>query len=185
VLTRLHARYSKDGVSEDLVFKSASAIAGGREWRGAGGTLEEGSVAAPSNNFQARYAIRHEWTGPIACANPVRGRWGGPPSGSQQIAKGPVAARDLAFVPRGKTRLGMIVRQDIPEIGIKAGEAEAAPPAAPVADAGAVAPPPAATPPSQPVKKEKNGCAVGGQAAGGWLALLVACLALTIRRRRT
>jgi len=187
VLTRLHARYSKDGISEDLIFKSASAIAGGRESRGAGGTLEEGSVPASTNNFQARYAIRHEWTGPIACANPVRGRWGGPPSGSQQIAKGPVAARDLAFVPRGKTRLGMIVRQDIPEIGIKAGEAEAAPPAASAADAGAVAPPPAAAPPSQPVKKDKDGCAVGGSATGGWLATLFAlglALSMMWRRRR-
>ena len=186
VLTRLHARYSKDGVSEDLVFKSAKAIAGGREWRGGDGRLEEGAVDAGVNNFQARYAIRHEWTGPIACANPVRGRWGGPPAGTRQIAQGPVAARDLAFVPRGKTRLGMIVRQDIPELGIKAGEAEtpttpAAPPAA-TGDAGAA--PPATPPPaSQPVKKEKSGCAVGGQ-GGGWLAFLVLGLALRRRWRR-
>ncbi|HWN83441.1 MAG TPA: DUF2330 domain-containing protein, partial [Candidatus Udaeobacter sp.] len=37
VLIRLHARYSKDGISEDLVFKAAPPIAGGREWRGEGG----------------------------------------------------------------------------------------------------------------------------------------------------
>jgi hypothetical protein len=184
VLTRLHARYSKDGINEDLVFKAAPSIAGGREWRGPGGSLEEGSVAAPTNNFQARYAIRHEWTGAIACANPVRGRWGGPPGGSQQ---GPVAARDLAFVPRGKTRLGMIVRQDIPEIDIKAGQAEtpatATPPAA-TADAAPGAAPTPPAPATQPARKEKNGCAVGGRGAGGWPALLVLGIALALMWRR-
>jgi hypothetical protein len=173
------------------VFKAASAITGGREMRGADGSLEEGSVAASTNNFQARYAIRHEWTGPIACASPVRGRWGGPPAGSKQIASGPVAARDLAFVPRGQTRLGMIVRQDVPEIDIKAGEAETPPatPAAPASasDAGAAPPatPPAAPPPAtQPAKKEKSGCADGGQGAGGWLAFVMLGLALRLTWRR-
>lgn len=33
VLTRLHARYSKDGISEDLVFKEAPSIAGGSTLR--------------------------------------------------------------------------------------------------------------------------------------------------------
>ena len=191
VLTRLHARYSRDGISEDLVFKSAGAITGGREQRGADGTLEEGSVAASTNNFQARYAIRHEWTGPIACASPVRGRWGGPPAGSKQIATGTKAATDLAFVPRGQTKLGMIVRQDVPEIDIKAGQAEtsttpATPPATPP-ETGTTPPATAETPPAtQPAKKEKSGCAVGGQGAGSWLALVVLGLALgTMRRRRS
>jgi hypothetical protein len=190
VLTRLHARYSKDGISEDLVFKSAKAIAGGREWRGNDGKLEEGAVDSGVNNFQGRYAIRHEWTGPISCANPVRGRWGGPPAGTKQIAQGPVAARDLAFVPRGKTKLGMIVRQDIPEIDIKAGEAEtsSAPPSpeTPPATPPAAGETPPATPPpaNQPVKKEKSGCALGGQGGASWLAILVLGLALR-RTRRT
>lgn len=48
---------------------------------GSNGKLEERSQPSGVNNFQARYAIRHEWTGPVTCANPVRGRWGGPPSG--------------------------------------------------------------------------------------------------------
>ena len=171
VLTRLHARYSKDGINEDLVFKAAGAITGGREVRGAGGTLEEGSVAASTNNFQARYAIRHEWTGAIACANPVRGRWGGPPSGTKQIAQGPVAAKDLAFVPRGKTKLGMIVRQDVPEIDIKAGEAET--PAATTTPAPAPTPPTTTTPalrprrpPSRPRRTRAAARSVSAAAAG-------------------
>jgi hypothetical protein len=80
VLTRLHARYGKT-VTEDLVFKAAEPIVGGREHVVANGKLEERSRPDSINNFQARYAIRHEWTGPITCKNPVRGRWGGPPNG--------------------------------------------------------------------------------------------------------
>ena len=176
VLTRLHARYSRDGISEDLVFKSTSAITGGREQRGADGTLEEGSVAASTNNFQARYAIRHEWTGPIACASPVRGRWGGPPAGTQQVASGPVAATDLAFVPRGKLELARIVRSDVPEIGVSS---SATPESATPTKPDETKP---AEKPYQP-KKEKKGCAAGGSSGmAGALALLL--VALVLRKRR-
>jgi hypothetical protein len=121
VITRLHARYSKDGVGEDLVFRAAPAIQGGREMRNQAGVLEERAAAASFNNFQARYAVRHPWKGKIWCQDPVRGRWGGPPSSQQQIATGPVAATDLAFAPRGKIQLAAMVMQDVPEIGVTAG----------------------------------------------------------------
>src|SRR5262249_33462883 len=78
VLTRLHARYTKESLGEDLVFQEAQAITGGREVRNANQELEHGSAPGSYNNFQGRYAIRHPWTGPIACANPRRGKWGGP-----------------------------------------------------------------------------------------------------------
>jgi len=179
ILSRLHARYSKDGISQDLVFKTAKAIAGGREARNETGKLEEGSVDAGMNNFQARYAIRHEWTGAIACANPVRGVWGGPPEGTQQVATGPTAATDLAFVPRGKTQLAQIVRQDVPEIGLKA---EAGAPA----EAGADKAP--ATEPGKTDSKKEKGCGCGASGgAGGWLSLAALALALGLvwRRRRS
>ena len=176
VLSRLHARYSKDGISEDLVFKTAKMIAGGREWRGQDGKLEEGAVDSGMNNFQARYAIRHEWTGEISCANPVRGVWGGPPAGSQQVAQGPTAATDLAFVPRGKTQLAQIVRQDVPEIGLKA---EAGAPAG--AEAGKA---PAGEPGKDDKKKEKGcGCGAGG-GAGGWFSLASLALAIALVGRK-
>jgi len=178
VLTRLHARYSKDGISEDLVFKAAKSIAGGREWRGQDGKLEERSVESEMNNFQARYAIRHEWTGPIACANPTRGIWGGPPAGVQQAASGPTAATNLAFVERGKTQLAQIVRQDVPEIDVKADKtAQPAPPQQPAQ------PPPAGDTSFKP-KKEKNGCAVGG-GGSAWLAALALGFLVLRRRRRS
>jgi uncharacterized protein (TIGR03382 family) len=178
VLTRLHARYAKDGISEDLIFKAAPPIAGGREWRGPEGKLEEGNVPSPVNNFQGRYAIRHEWTGPIACASPVRGIWGGPPAGSQQVSAGPVAATDLAFVKRGAIELAQVVRSDVPEIGLVAGAAAPEEPTTTVPKED-----PVATPEKHSPKKEKKGCAAGGSSGGLALAGL-ALLALLRRRRR-
>jgi hypothetical protein len=188
VLTRLHARYSKDGINEDLVFKAAPSIAGGREWRGPNGTLEEGKVAAPINNFQARYAIRHEWTGPIECKDPVRGVWGGPPSG--QAPGTPRPALDLAFVPRGQTQLATIVRQDVPEIGLTVdkGKEAGAPTADPTAVTQALNDPgqnPAADQPRQPVRKEKQACAAAGGQGGLLSVLLVAFAIAALRRDRT
>jgi hypothetical protein len=114
VLTRLHARYGKD-LTEDLVFKQAAPIVGGREFR-SGGKLEERASPSSVNNFQARYAIRHWWTGPMQCANPIRGRWGGPPNGRQQLA---MAGTGTAFAPR-KANLPRMLITSAPEIGVRA-----------------------------------------------------------------
>ena len=118
VLTRLHARYGKDGAPNDLVFRKAEPIVGGREQRGDGGRLEERSRPDGTNNFQARYAIRHSWTGPMACESPRRGIWGGPPDGNRPLDQ---AATNIAFAPRGRVSLPNLVSQDIPEIGVKQG----------------------------------------------------------------
>ena len=121
-ITRLHARYGKDALGADIVFKEAPAIVGGREIRGASGVLEHGSAAGSTNNFQARYAIRHPWTGPIECKEPKRGIWGGPPNGGVQNP--PEAARKLASVPRGGVDLGKMVQSDLSELDIKTGPPE-------------------------------------------------------------
>ena len=69
VVTRLHARYSKDALGDDLFFRAAPPIVGGREFVQNGRQARAGSARRTrTNNFQARYAIRHPWTGPIACA---------------------------------------------------------------------------------------------------------------------
>jgi len=102
VLTRLHARYDASSLGEDLVFEAAPAIVGGREFMQQDGKLERGAVEEPSgyNNFQARYIIRHPWTGAIACEQPQRGIWGGPWPDVQASSQ-PAVAQDLAFVARG------------------------------------------------------------------------------------
>jgi hypothetical protein len=124
VLTRLHARYGKADVPNDLVFRAAAPIVGGREIYVGGdetsGKLEERATAAEVNNFQGRYAIRHPWTGAIKCSAPVRGRWGGPPPEVEQAmaTSGPVAATNVAQAPRGGVSLPAMVARDVPEIEI-------------------------------------------------------------------
>jgi MYXO-CTERM domain-containing protein len=181
VLTRLHARYDKSDLGEDLVFKKASGIAGGREFLRDGDKLETGSSDAPRNNFQGRYAIRHPWTGPIECEDPKRGRWGGPPGGGDVS---PTPALKLAFASREGTQLASFVEHDVPEIALKAKEATVDHPgsipkaktaggdAKPAPTGAASAPPPAAAPPSGGC----GGCTVTGEPRGStlpaWLAVL-------------
>jgi hypothetical protein len=117
VLTRLHMRYDKDTLKDDLVFAAAPPIVGGREVRWDGKELEEGARPDQINNFQGRYIIRHPWTGPIQCENPQRGVWGGPPGGGQPPTR---AAQDTAFAPRGKVELASFVTTPVAELDLKA-----------------------------------------------------------------
>ncbi len=117
VLTRLHARYTKDTLGEDLVFRAAEPIAGGREQMSADGKLEHGATKASMNNFQGRYAIRHPWTGPITCQDPKRGIWGGPPAALAGKTNPPPPAppaKGAALHPRGSP-LTSYVPTDNPE----------------------------------------------------------------------
>jgi hypothetical protein len=122
VLTRLHARYGPGDMKDDLRFREGKGITGGREMRNERGELEHGSIASDQSFFQARYAIRHAWTGPVACKSPHRGIWGGPPDGGgNQLAM----ATKLAFAPRGQIALPAVIKADIPEIGVKRASAPA------------------------------------------------------------
>jgi hypothetical protein len=210
VLTRLHTRYSKDVLGEDLVFRKAEPIVGGREIRGAKNKIERGAKPAGQNNFQGRYVIRHAWRGPIACKNPVRGRWGGPPPGVNN--KGPRAAQDLAFAPR-KAKLQTFTNKQVlgpgtvfvskgNPMGMAAsiGQGQASPTPAPTAEvaptttgdpampiATTTAPatpdaPPAASPPSGGC----GACATSHDNRGPLDAslLLALALGLAFRRRR-
>jgi hypothetical protein len=115
VLTRLHARYGKTDMKDDLRFREARPVTGGREQWSKNG-LEYGATPSQQNYFQARYAIRHAWTGPIRCEHPVRNVWGGPPDGNYQPT---IAASKLAFAPRGKLEVAGVVKRDLWEIGLK------------------------------------------------------------------
>jgi hypothetical protein len=193
VLTRLHVRYAKDSLGEDLVFRTAGAIVGGRERRDGTGALEHGATQDSNNNFQARYAIRHAWAGPVACENPHRGVWGGPPGGGTPA---PLAAQKLAFVPRGHLELASMVRQAVPELALlaapvppSAGGAADSP--APVGSASppaseTPAPPASASPP--PARPTRSLCSaspgrVPPYGLGSFLSALV--LALAVVRGRS
>jgi len=123
VLTRLHARYGKGDMKDDLRFREAKPVTGGREQWSRNG-IEYSASPSQQNYFQARYAIRHAWTGPVKCQNPQRGVWGGPPDGNFQPT---IAASKLAFAPRGKLELGSMVKRDLWEIGLKRTAGEAPP----------------------------------------------------------
>jgi hypothetical protein len=117
VLTRLHTRYDKATLSEDLVFREAKPVMGGRsQWNGQSADAGAQVVDSGVNNFQGRYIIRHYWTGPVKCESPRYGEWGGPPPG--QSSTGPQAARGLATAPRGKVALRDVVRSPVPTLAL-------------------------------------------------------------------
>ena len=142
VLTRLHARYGKSDMKDDLRFREAKPVTGGREEYAKDG-IEYGAKPSQQNFFQARYAVRHWWAGPIACKNPQRGVWGGPPDGGGQQT---IAASKIAFAPRGRLELGTVIGRDLWEIGYKKHQPAPPPPTmkAPQPNGGTFAKPPAA-----------------------------------------
>ena len=136
VLTRLHYRYGPQGLNEDLVFRAAPPIVGGRGMPNTEGVLtEEGSQPGSMNNFQGRYVMLNPWQGEVDCKNPSPGRWGGPPGqggGGMPPVPPPIASPNQALrgVSGGPvlTSVGPLVENNIPAIGVRAGVAEAAPP---------------------------------------------------------
>ena len=139
VMTRLHARYGKNDMKDDLRFKEAKAVTGGREQYSKAG-IEYGATPSGENYFQGRYVVRHWWTGAMACEHPQRGVWGGPPDGSGNQV---IAASKIAFAPRGRMELGSVIGRDLWEIGYKKSAASRpTAPTAPTAPAGGFAKPP-------------------------------------------
>ena len=193
VITRLHARYSKDALGDDLFFREAPPIVGGREFMQNDGKLEQGARSDSQNNFQARYVIRHPWTGPIACKHPQRGMWGGPPTGQDPGTK---AAAKIGFVPRGAAvTLGTFVHGPVPpESMLSTGAATpllslpGAPGGGPDLGAGAVAPPAdwEATPGLPRTAPPSGGCAgcttTGGD--GTSVGAIAALLGIAMARQR-
>jgi MYXO-CTERM domain-containing protein len=183
VVTRLHARYTRDTLGEDLVFRAASPIQGGREsFAQQGGVVEKGARPGAINNFQARYAIRHPWSGPLTCANPVRGRWGGPPTGID--ASSTETATKIAFAPRGAVALASLLREDLPDLGVKADIKNPMPPppsGATPADTSVAAPGSSSAAP----RPSACGCGVAGEQRAPTPGILAALgLALLAERRR-
>jgi hypothetical protein len=192
VLTRLHARYSKDALGDDLFFHAAGPIVGGREFLRDGKALEQGAQPAGANNFQARYIIRHPWTGPIACAHPQRGVWGGPP-GQAWNRRSALPAAKLGLAQAGDLQLAGFVKGAVPpETFLSVAgptpvlQVPASPLPVPVAvDAGAPADPQGPVgPPPEPPGGGCAGCATGGVAPAGALGAGVLGLLAALWRRR-
>jgi hypothetical protein len=163
VVTRLHARYSKDALGDDLFFRPAPAIVGGREYSLDGKGVEQGARPDSVNNFQARYVIRHPWTGPVACEHPRRGVWGGPPNGGGAPVN---AASHIGFVARGGgATLASFVPDGIPGESV-------------LSNGGGT--PPLKIPPTGGCA----GCTIGREEANGGAIAALLGIALTWFRRR-
>jgi len=172
VLTRLHVRYQKNGLGEDLVFKQAEPIGGGREIRGGQESkLEHGATKGSMNNFQARYAIRHRWKGKVACDDPIYGRWGGPPEGQRKQQT--QAATGLAFAPRGKVKFASLLKSSVPELGIEV-----------KVDDPPVKPTSGADPPTSAKPGSSSGCGCHHVASVGSMQPLAWLLLVPLLRRR-
>lgn len=86
-VTRLHLRVAPgDEHRDDLVLRRSGPILGGREGVDGEPAPRAAQATGAPNFFQARYAVRHPWTGPIACESPRFGVWGGPPSGKRRAS---------------------------------------------------------------------------------------------------
>ncbi len=116
VLTRLHARYDKTSLGEDLVFKAAPPIEGGREFDREAEGLRQTATSAGYNNFQGRYAIRYPWKGEVKCDNPLWGQWGNNPNGG---GSGAASAKDSAFQKRDPALLASLAEADVPVFEVK------------------------------------------------------------------
>ena len=181
-LTRLHARYTKEEMTQDLVFAQAPPLVGGRGMpSGVEGTLEEKTqVSGPVDNFQGRYVMLNPWEGETKCQNPVRGTWGGPPSGGEPTTRVSQQLTATAGVKKEVQVAGFIAR-DVPEF---LGKAQAQMPVK-------VEETPVAAVPEEtkPVVKEpkKNSCASSGLGAlgGGFGAWVLLGAGLLVLRRRS
>ncbi|MCB9796430.1 MAG: DUF2330 domain-containing protein [Alphaproteobacteria bacterium] len=190
VLTRMHYRYTADSLGEDLVFRAAPPMAGGRGTPDREGELREQQPQSDSrNNFQGRYVILHPWEGEITCDDPQRGVWGGPPNGPRpEILPAPSAMKRGAAKPAAPVSLGRLVDQDIPWIGVTKGEdlrtpAPEEPPSkpAPLEPAGG-GPEPSPPPLEDAADVEERGCSTAPSGLA-WGAAALLGLALLRRRR--
>ncbi len=112
-ITRLHVRYTKDGLGDDLVFRSATPIQGGNEWDSGPDKHAATEESGRRNKFQGRYIVRHRWKGQITCDNPVFERWGEDPRTID-------GAKGLAFVPRDGVALESLLAEDVASLDLRA-----------------------------------------------------------------
>jgi hypothetical protein len=114
-LTRLHYRYTKDTLGDDLVFQAADPITGGRGIPDAKGELtQDVTNSSGTNNFQGRYVILHAWTDALSCQTPTRGSWG------EQGMASNVMNTALSGTPPTAADLSSLVAESVPSIGIVA-----------------------------------------------------------------
>jgi len=119
-LTRLHARYTRETLGEDLVFQAAEGLIGGRGTPDNQGRLQEETQPSSTNQFQGRYVILHRWAGAMACEQPQRGVWGGPPSSGSDSPSTTAAKGRLEGVPKKVKDLAALLEDELPGLSTPA-----------------------------------------------------------------
>lgn len=138
-LTRLHYRYTRDTIGDDLVFRTARPIGGGDGTPAIDGTLGSSRARRRMNNsFRTRLAIVNRWQGGASCARPQRGRWRRPantPATTLSSAANPT--------PIGPLALDTLLTGGLASLGLENVGAAAKPGSAPLPGATSL---PGATP---------------------------------------
>jgi hypothetical protein len=101
-LSRLHFRYNKASLTDDLEFKPAPPVTGGIDApKGPEATLPLGTATGAKSQFQTRYVSMHPNKVVVKCENPQPFRWGKPPRtyrGANKIwVANQLATRDRAL----------------------------------------------------------------------------------------
>jgi hypothetical protein len=180
VLSRLHRRYDARAPTADLELRPAAPVRGGVGVpSGKTGELSRETRRAEQNELQVRLVSLEAWTFGMACASPVRHRWGKAWPSAARVSRAVPLAIELSTTPGARELLPRLLASPVPELGIGRAELRhAAPPAAP--------PPPASAAPAA-ASAPASGCAVSraGPARGNrvlvwaWVfmaGLLGACL---------
>jgi hypothetical protein len=176
IVSRMHHRYDKSNLPNDIQIGSASPVRGGIGVpKGERRDVSAEVSAASENRFQVRYNTFHPWAGMQKCDKPARYRWGKAPRTYRGLRKTWIA-QDLARKNRTQIRPTEVVITPVAALGL--------PGRAPAATDGGAAP--AAASDASPPKAKSCACSSPGlQARGGAFWLLgLAAVAASLRRRR-
>jgi hypothetical protein len=119
VITRLHHRYSDDGLPNDVEFGPVEGGLEGGIWlpKGEKKELSQEVKPADANRLQTRFVNFHPWKGMQACETPERYRWGKPPRTYRGLRKIWVV-EDLARKSRTEVNPAYVIQSPIPSLGL-------------------------------------------------------------------
>ena len=159
LMTRLHYRYGKDTMPEDVKLTAGSKqVAGGTGVpKGQDTEISTSVEPAKTSELQTRYNFFHPWKAVMKCENPQRGKWGKPPRTYRGLNKIWVA-EDIARKNRKQIKPASVVRDAIPALDLAPARAR---------DAGVDGGADAGTGDAE--KSENCGCRAPGSAPGGAL----------------
>ncbi|MEZ4232002.1 MAG: DUF2330 domain-containing protein [Polyangiaceae bacterium] len=137
ILSRLHHRFDKESLKQDIEIGPAKNMRGGVELpKGPKGELPIESKPADRSMLQMRYINLHPDISVLKCDNPNRWRWGKPPRTYRGLRKIWVA-EDLATRNRKEIDPEKVVITPVASLGLPGKADEKDPAAAPSASAGA------------------------------------------------